>query len=408
MNILVITQMYSQPDDAGDNKPTKTVNYFVKEWTADGHNVVVMHCPSKFPLAFYVIPQSIKEKLAGRISTMVPPIESRKDIERIENGARIYRLPMLKLRPGSGYSKAVLKKQSDRIISILDKIMFHPDLIMGHFANPSLELVGNLTGHYNAKSSIVFHQDCTPINIEKYRIKSNIQRVKAVGARSLSEAQSIKKVLKLKKEPFICCSGAPNEAVKEAAIRCDKHDFSHGIQFLYVGSLIKRKHVNAVIETFDVAASSSDTLTIIGGGPEETALNSFAERLDSKEQIIFTGRIPRQDVLEKMRDAHVFTLISDGEAYGMVYIEAMLQGCLVIASKGGGFDGIIKDGENGFICPAGDSKKLEQIYKKIRSMTVEERNAIGQQAIDTARQYSEKEVAERYLNDVLTNQGAYI
>ena len=30
MNLLVITQMYSQPDDMGDNKPTKTVNYFVK------------------------------------------------------------------------------------------------------------------------------------------------------------------------------------------------------------------------------------------------------------------------------------------------------------------------------------------------------------------------------------------
>ena len=53
MNILVITQMYSQPDDVGDNKPTKTVNYFAKEWIAMGHKVVVMHCPSKFPYIYY-------------------------------------------------------------------------------------------------------------------------------------------------------------------------------------------------------------------------------------------------------------------------------------------------------------------------------------------------------------------
>ena len=67
MNILVITQMYSQPDDVGDNKPTKTVNYFVKEWVAMGHRVVVMHCPSKFPLALYLLPSKVKEKFANRI-----------------------------------------------------------------------------------------------------------------------------------------------------------------------------------------------------------------------------------------------------------------------------------------------------------------------------------------------------
>lgn len=38
----------------------------------------------------------------------------------------------------------------------------------------------------------------------------------------------------------------------------------------------------------------------------------------------------------------MFTLISDDETYGMVYIEAMLQGCLTIASRKGGFDGIMK------------------------------------------------------------------
>ena len=102
MKILVVTQMYSQPDDSGDNKPTKTVNYFVKEWVVMGHEVVVMHCPSKFPLILYKMPNVIKEKYAGRISTMVPPIESRDELERTENGALVYRLPMLKMIPGQG------------------------------------------------------------------------------------------------------------------------------------------------------------------------------------------------------------------------------------------------------------------------------------------------------------------
>ena len=50
MNILVITQMYSQPDDAGVNRPTKTVNYFAKEWNGMGHSVKVIHCPVNSPI----------------------------------------------------------------------------------------------------------------------------------------------------------------------------------------------------------------------------------------------------------------------------------------------------------------------------------------------------------------------
>jgi glycosyltransferase involved in cell wall biosynthesis len=117
-----------------------------------------------------------------------------------------------------------------------------------------------------------------------------------------------------------------------------------------------------------------------------------------------TGKVPRNEVLKRMGEAQVFTLISHGETYGMVYIEAMLQGCLTIASKGEGFDGIIQDGVNGFICNPGDQQDLERIYRRIANMTAEERNKIGQAAIDTAIHYSEREVAERYLNDILSNQ----
>ena len=404
MNILVITQMYSQPDDVGDNKPTKTVNYFVKEWTAMGHSVVVMHCPSKFPLILYKLPNKLKEKFAGRISTMVPPIESRRELVREENGAKIYRLPMLKLKPGQAYSTTAMTRQAYKIEKILDGLKFKPDLVLGHFANPSTELVADLAEHYEAKSSIVFHHDCTEGGIVKYRIKANAARIGAIGARSIIEANQIKERLNLNRLPFVCCSGAPNDAVQTAKKVCDKQDFSAGICHIYVGSLIKRKHLDIVIRAFLNAAGETDTLTVVGGGPEEESLKAMVRDFNAGEKVLFTGRVPREEVLKRMGDAQVFTLISHGETYGMVYIEAMLQGCLTIASKGEGFDGIIQDGVNGFICEPGDQKALERVYRRIAGMTTEERNKIGQAAIDTAIHYSEREVAERYLNDILKNQ----
>lgn len=403
MNILVITQMYSQPDDVGDNKPTKTVNYFVKEWVAMGHRVIVMHCPSKFPLILYKLPKTVKERFAGRISTMVPPIESRKELVREDNGAKVYRLPMLKVVPGQGFSTFSMQRQTKKITTVLERNDFIPDVIIGHFANPSLELVANISEKYMAKSSIVFHHDCTDANIKKYRIKENIGRIGAIGARSVVEAHEVQERLGLQELPFVCCSGAPNDAVQAAQKVCDKHSFISGVRYIYVGSLIKRKHLDIVIKAFNDVHGENDTLTVVGGGPEEASLKALVKELKA-ENVFFIGRISRESVLKKMSEAQVFTLISDSEAYGMVYIEAMLQGCLTIASKGGGFDGIIQDGANGFICKPGNQEELVKTYKKISCLSTEERNKIGQAAIDTAIHYSEREVAERYLNDVLDNQ----
>ena len=404
MNLLVITQMYSQPDDVGDNKPTKTVNYFVKEWKAIGHNVVVMHCPSKFPLVLYFLPRTIKEKFARRISTMVPSIESRRELEREENGAKVYRLPMLKIKPGQAYTPSAMTKQANKIEKKLETIQFKPDVIIGHFANPSLELVGIIADHYKAKSSIVFHHDCHRANIDRYRIKENIYRVGAVGARSIIEAHEVQDILSLEKLPFVCCSGAPNDAVQAAAKDCNKHNYSNGVKYIYVGSLIKRKHLDVVIRAFLNTAGMADTLKVVGGGPEEESLKALVKEMKAEDRVSFTGRIPREEVLKEMADSHIFTLISDSETYGIVYIEAMLQGCLTIASKGGGFDGIIQDGLNGFICEPGDQGSLENVYKRIMGMSKEERNKVGKAAIDTAIHYSEREVAERYLNDIIVNQ----
>lgn len=401
MNILVVTQLYPQPDDYGDNKPTKTVEYFAKEWVEAGHNVVVAHCSSRFPFVCYLIPGSIKNKLAGRTSNIFPPLSSRKKLYREEYGIKIYRFPMLKALPGRGYSENAMQRQSDEICRILDAQSFGPDLVIGHFANPGTELVAKLASHYKAKSSIVFHGDCNEGTVDRYRIKENVLKIGAIGARSVVEAQTVKALLNLEQKPFVCCSGVPNTAIMTAAEECTKHDYSKGIKYLYVGSFIKRKHVDTVIKAFDQTAGSQDTLTIVGGGPEESILKELAGKCNHSDQITFTGKVPREEVLQYMKESHVFTLVSTGEVYGMVYIESMLQGCITIASKNGGFDGIINDSVNGFICDPGDEKKLAELYIRIQSMSGETLNEIGNNALNTALHYSEKEVAENYLNEVL-------
>ena len=102
-----------------------------------------------------------------------------------------------------------------------------------------------------------------------------------------------------------------------------------------------------------------------------------------------------------MYQSDVFALVSEKEVFGLVYLEAMLQGCIVIAAKGGGVDGIIIDGVNGFLCEQGNSKELSGIISKILRMTDAERKQISDNAAETATQYSDSQVAKMYLSNIL-------
>lgn len=405
MNILVVTQIYPEPDDGKGYEATKTVEYFAREWVEAGHKVVVMHCPSRFPFFYYIMPRFLKNQIGKRTRILIPTWSSAKPISRKEHGIQIYREPMIKWVPSQAYSKHAMEKQRCKIEEKLKKIGFIPTLIAGHFSNPATELVCRLSESYQAMSSIVFHHDCTSKTIKKYRIKENIGRINAVGARSVMEAAAVKELLKLEEQPFICYSGVPNDAEAASEKTCLKQEYKEGIQFLYVGSLIQKKHADAVIKAYSKLKENDGnrkmSLKIIGCGLEEEVLKGLARQLGVSDSVQFMGRLPRKDVLHEMKKSHIFTMISSDETFGMVYLEAMLQGCIVIASKGGGFDGIIKDGVNGFLCEAGNADMLKQLYEQIIKLETEKRNDIGRKAIETAIQFSEKAVAERYINDVI-------
>ena len=401
LNILIITQLYPQPDDVGDNRPTKTVEYFAKEWVESENKVVAIHCPSKFPLLYYYAPKFIKKILGGAKSNIIPPIQSRKELFREEFGIKVKRIPMHKLLPGMGFSKKSIRKTATNINDFLATQGFIPDIIVGHFANPSTALVSVLSDIYSAKSSIVFHNDCNVKTIKKYNLRKWTKNIGVIGVRSIIESRKVKDLLNLDYTPFICYSGYPNDAITFNNEYYREMDFTSGIKYVFVGSFIKRKHLDVVIKAFSECEMPNDTLTIIGGGIEESNIKKLVSDIDTNNSIVLTGRISRNKVMEIMSKSHIFTLISEQETYGMVYIEAMLHGCLVIASKDGGFDGIIIDGVNGFICNPGDFEMLKTIYKRISLMSKNERESISENAIKTALSFSEKNVAKQYLENII-------
>ena len=118
--------------------------------------------------------------------------------------------------------------------------------------------------------------------------------------------------------------------------------------------------------------------------------------------MIFHGQVSRDKVYELMRKTTYFIMVSDNETFGMVYIEAMLAGCITIASINGGVDGVIIDGENGFLSLQGNAEELAKKIRRINNLNTSNRIEIRKKAINTAIAFSDTSVSQKYINDVLS------
>ena len=142
-------------------------------------------------------------------------------------------------------------------------------------------------------------------------------------------------------------------------------------------------------------------VTFVGNGAEENKIRYFVKKQNLQSKVSLLGFIPREKIAQILQETDVFVMISEAEAFGLVYLEAMGAGCLTIASRNEGMDGIIIDNENGFLCKAGDENELASILKKILEMKADDRKKISDKAINTAKQNTDYLAAERYIKNVL-------
>ena len=102
---------------------------------------------------------------------------------------------------------------------------------------------------------------------------------------------------------------------------------------------------------------------LVGGGPQDTALKQQVMALDLKDRVVFTGRVPHDEVnryydlidvlvyaRHPMRLTELVTPLKP--------LEAMAQGRLMVASDVGGHKELIQDGKTGILFRAGQAGDL--------------------------------------------------
>ena len=64
---------------------------------------------------------------------------------------------MIKFIPKTKYSERQVSKQIKEIVNFINKNNFKPDIIIGHWENPQIQIVAQLKKIFSAKTAIVFH-----------------------------------------------------------------------------------------------------------------------------------------------------------------------------------------------------------------------------------------------------------
>ncbi len=111
--------------------------------------------------------------------------------------------------------------------------------------------------------------------------------------------------------------------------------------------LVAEKGVFELIMSFSHALETHRTLrlTLIGSGPDETALRAHARQFGVYELIDWKGQLENDAVADIMAGSDFFVLPSHFDTFGVVYIEAMACGLPIIATRCGGPDGFIHEAQ---------------------------------------------------------------
>lgn len=399
MNILFITQVY--PDEEGCNtlRTSSVCHYWTKEWVKQGHNVTVIYCYPNYNSIFHWIakqcPYFISQFTNGTLTEKtINTIEYQKD------GVNIFKMPMYKFCPKIRYPQQTIDSIINQTTQALERKNFHPELILSHFDNPILEIAGKLKDIYQIPLSFVLHGYAKDIKrLYPNRYQELIDKVDIWGYRSLAIKEDFDSNYGEKPKTFICYSGIPDNYI--ANLECQTKKIKGKV--CYVGALMKRKYPEKIIiALLPFLKKQKISLTYIGEGALKKQIYSIAKKNKILKQVTLTGHISRDAVQKELSSSDFFIMISRHETFGMVYLEAMANGCITIAAEKEGFDGIIQHGVNGFLCKAGDEKGLYELICQIQSMDERALSNIRVNAIKTAQNMTESIIAEKYLQDIFT------
>ena len=254
-------------------------------------------------------------------------------------------------------------------------------ITQGYFDKSSKKIVEYLTLFYCDKTAnelIVPTKKTYDLFKEKYEVDKNIHII-PTGIeieRFYKENVNKKKVTNLKKDFMLL-----------------KDDFA----IVFVGRISKEKNITFLLESQKEIVKKNDSikLIIIGDGPDIDEYKKYVQKQKLSDNVIFTGKVPRDEVPCYYQLADVFATASTSETQGLTVIEAMAGGVAPLCIDDESFRNVVINDLNGRIFKTKKEyvKDVLELYNDRQTL-----DNLSKQARLNAERHSSKYYAEGVLD----------
>ena len=166
---------------------------------------------------------------------------------------------------------------------------------------------------------------------------------------------------------------------------------------VFLGRLVSDKGVDLLLGALKLLRNDGLTpdLTIIGGGPEEQNLRRLTTESGLDPQVTFAGEVSGPPLAERLNRHRILVVPSRwAEPFGLVALEGIACGCLVVGSRDGGLKEAI--GPCGLTFENGSASDLAAVLKNVLSAPELEADFQREASAHLAR-FQTKQAARAYL-----------
>ena len=128
-----------------------------------------------------------------------------------------------------------------------------------------------------------------------------------------------------------------------------------GLEILFIGNVIPRKGLMALIDAVGSLVGSGVSLHVVGRESVDAdyaaALRARVERHSLGDRVVFHGELPDDELVPLLTRCHVFAMPSTYEGFGIAYLEAMSFALPVVASSHGAAGELVGDLNGRLVAP---------------------------------------------------------
>lgn len=169
-------------------------------------------------------------------------------------------------------------------------------------------------------------------------------------------------------------------------------------QILFLGEIGQRKGCYDIPEVVEkVVEKFPDAKFVLGGTGDIDQVKNLLIKKGIEKNVLFTGWVRGQEKDKLLRESDIFFLPSYNEGMPMAILDAMGYGLPIVSTLVGGIPKIVKEGENGYLCKAGDTQALSNALIKL----LNDEHACKRYSSSSGEIVKQKYSLDKHLNQLI-------